>query len=327
MVWRGAYQKIHCIFNIIKYNGSRQNNKHMSRKILLILIISAIILIAIIIIGLYLWQKPNMGEQAEEQDQTGTEDYTKDWKTFTGPVGDSTFKYPEVLSTRYIFSIDWPPQVQILEGPFICTEAGEATDRAGKTEERTINSRIYCVTEVTEGAAGSIYTQYAYAFQTGNKAAILNFSLRLVQCGNYSKSERQDCENERETFNIDGIIDQIAQTFTLTSENNTQSNGIIKGTVFLGPTCPIQSIPPDPACADKPYQTRLAVTKSDQVQAIKEFDSDVNGKFVVEILPGEYIIYSAAAANILSYCASSGTIKVGSGETVETTIFCDTGIR
>ncbi|MDP2705325.1 MAG: hypothetical protein Q8O71_02970 [bacterium] len=103
--------------------------------------------------------------------------------------------------------------------------------------------------------------------------------------------------------------------------------GNILGNVLLGPTCPVMMDPPDPRCADRPYQTQLVLTTVDQLRVIKEFSSDKDGKFNIEVPPGEYIIRSAAAANILPYCASNNTIKVNANTSVEVTVGCDTGIR
>ena len=101
----------------------------------------------------------------------------------------------------------------------------------------------------------------------------------------------------------------------------------ISGEVLLGPTCPVMQDPPDPQCAEKAYKTRLAVTTPNGTQVIKEFDSDSNGKFRVEVSPGEYAIRSAAAANILPYCATNETVRVATGAYASTTVYCDTGIR
>lgn len=105
------------------------------------------------------------------------------------------------------------------------------------------------------------------------------------------------------------------------------SAGTIRGLVLLGPICPVVEDPPDPNCADQPYATRLVLTSADQASIVKEFASDTLGKFVVTAAPGEYAIRSAAAANVLPYCASEGTISVSVGATVDVTVRCDTGIR
>lgn len=121
-----------------------------------------------------------------------------------------SFRYPEALKANFIQVHDWPPAVQILETPYSCTSAGSEMERAGRTEERLIGSKIFCVTEVLGAAAGSMYTQYAYAFSVGGKTAILTFSIRSPQCANYDEPNQSLCSAERDAFNIDGIVDQIA---------------------------------------------------------------------------------------------------------------------
>ena len=140
------------------------------------------------------------------------------WKTATS--NGITFQYPETLLTTYINTQDWPPQIQVLNEPFNCTEVGSETARAGKTEKRLVDDREYCRTSIVEGAAGSIYTQYAYAFplystgstQADRKTAIFTFTTRATQCGNYDEVERKACEGERETFDLDSVVDRMARS-------------------------------------------------------------------------------------------------------------------
>ena len=101
----------------------------------------------------------------------------------------------------------------------------------------------------------------------------------------------------------------------------------IRGNVLLGPICPVERAPPNPQCADRPYQTRLAVTTVDQARVIKEFGSDAKGIFSIELPPGEYAIRSVANANILPRCGSTGPITVKTSAYTEATVYCDTGIR
>jgi len=142
------------------------------------------------------------------------------WKTMTDSKTGMMFQYPETLLTTYIHTQDWPPQVQVLNEPFTCTEAGSETARAGKTEKRLVDDREYCRTSIVEGAAGSIYTQYAYAFplysigstQADRKTVIFTFTIRATQCGNYDEAERKACEGEREAFDLDSVVDRIARS-------------------------------------------------------------------------------------------------------------------
>lgn len=237
-----------------------------------------------------------------------------------------TFQYPETLLTTYIHTQDWPPQVQVLNKPFTCTEAGSETARAGKTEKRLVDNRGYCRTSIVEGAAGSIYTQYAYAFPKDGKTAIFTFSLRAVQCANYDDPQKTVCENERSAFDLDSTVDRMARTLQFEQTVPKTISSGVRGTVLLGPTCPVVQNPPDPRCADKPYQTRLVITTSDQSKVIKEFSSDADGKFYVQIPPGKYAIRTAAAANILPYCAHDA-FNVEADTFTDITVSCDTGIR
>ena len=101
----------------------------------------------------------------------------------------------------------------------------------------------------------------------------------------------------------------------------------IRGVVFLGPTCPVVMDPPDPECADRKYETTLALTTPDGARVVQEFNSDAQGRFSIGAAPGEYGIRSAVAANVLPYCSTNETVRVFSGTYTETTVYCDTGIR
>lgn len=125
------------------------------------------------------------------------------------------FYYPPTLDTEYIQLTDWPPALQILEESFACTPAGEEIERAGKTELITIGGRKYCRTTTLEGAAGSTYGLYAYAFPQGEATAILTFGLRFPECANYDKPQNLECQNERDTFDIDSVLDNIATSLKI----------------------------------------------------------------------------------------------------------------
>jgi len=114
----------------------------------------------------------------------------------------------------YVSLLDWPPQLQVVEkegDDFVCTKAGAVVDRAGLTEPRTINGNEFCVTEIAEGAAGSVYRQFAYAFSVPslNKVFIYTFSARLVQCLNYDEPEATTCQESQASFDPDEIAAQF----------------------------------------------------------------------------------------------------------------------
>jgi hypothetical protein len=137
---------------------------------------------------------------------------TAGWLTHTDASSGLAFHYPSDLGARYIHPVDWPTKLQVVDGPWQCTAAGCETARAVKTERQVLGGRSYCVTRESEGAAGSIYTMYAYAFEHGGRVALLTFSLRAVQCGNYDEPRKSECETERAAFDVSPTIDAIART-------------------------------------------------------------------------------------------------------------------
>jgi hypothetical protein len=128
------------------------------------------------------------------------------------------FTYPADFGTTYIQPQDWPPDLMFLDEAFSCTEGGGIGERAGRTELRTINTKPFCVTTVVGAAAGSTYTQYAYAFSLGEKTAILTFTTRAPQCANYAGGEAAACTAEKNAFKLDELVDQMARTVTPSPE-------------------------------------------------------------------------------------------------------------
>ncbi len=154
------------------------------------------------------------GPSCEFASCPGTTDIST-WKTFSDTARGITFQYPEKLMTTYIYTNDWPPKILLEAGPFTCTEAGLETNRAGQTKKETVNGRTYCVTTESEGAAGSIYSQYAYAFPHNDQVAILTFTLQLVQCLNYEDPQKTACLAERNSFSITPTVDRVAQSLQI----------------------------------------------------------------------------------------------------------------
>lgn len=140
------------------------------------------------------------------------EEITTNWKTFSDEKTGLSFKYPENLNTKYISVVDWPPVLNIYPETYSCLEAGSEIERAGKTEEVTENGENYCITTESEGAAGSVYKQYAVKRSNAGEVEIFTFSLRFVQCYNYDEKEQKECEEENNSFAILPTIHNIFQT-------------------------------------------------------------------------------------------------------------------
>ena len=113
------------------------------------------------------------------------------------------------LPTTYIKPVEWPPKLELKNAPFVCNE-GDFKEN-GTTERRMINGRTYCVTRVVEAAAGTVYTDYVYETQRDDSVIQLSFTLRAPQCANYDEVQRTECEAEKTNFDLDSLIDRIAQ--------------------------------------------------------------------------------------------------------------------
>ncbi|MFA6536805.1 MAG: hypothetical protein WCT18_00205 [Patescibacteria group bacterium] len=137
------------------------------------------------------------------------------WKTFT----DTTrfyvsYQYPEDFNTTYIHpAINfWPPAVSVEEKKMNCFVEGSEVSADGKTSKIKINNREFCVTEKSEGAAGSVFTDYVYSFQKENKMITLYFTIQKVQCVNYDEPQKSDCEKEQKAFDLNLLVEKISET-------------------------------------------------------------------------------------------------------------------
>ena len=103
-------------------------------------------------------------------------------------------------------------------------------------------------------------------------------------------------------------------------------NSGVRGAVLLGPICPVMQNPPDPQCADKPYQTAIIVFRaSNTTNAFASTQSGEDGRFEISLPPGDYVL-RPAGKNPFPYC-SEQTVTVEPDAYTETNISCDTGIR
>jgi hypothetical protein len=245
-----------------------------------------------------------------------------------GDTPGVNFWAPENFVGKYISAPEWPPHVSGSSSIFSCVPSGSEITAIGQTTKATIAGKIYCINKKSEGAAGSTYTTFNYATVIKDKLVTAELALQFPQCENYDEPAKTDCKNEQKSFDPDKMFDTIISSTTFTSKpTDTTSASGIEGTVLLGPTCPVERIPPDPNCAPKPYHTNLLVTSNDGSHIIARFNSDDNGKYKVDVPPGDYQILSADSNKLYPRCASDTFIKVLDGKYTSASVSCDTGIR
>jgi hypothetical protein len=92
----------------------------------------------------------------------------------------------------------------------------------------------------------------------------------------------------------------------------------------MGPTCPVQRIPPDPNCADKPY-INVKVAVINQVGKQYQGQTDTAGNFKIIAPAGTYTV-KVISVNILPRCEQK-QVEVAANKFASVDISCDTGIR
>jgi hypothetical protein len=100
--------------------------------------------------------------------------------------------------------------------------------------------------------------------------------------------------------------------------------GTLQGHVTSGPTCPVESIPPDPRCADRP----VADAPVEAVSSAGTFHTrtDREGSYTLAVPAGVTFTVTVGAGRTPPSCPPL-TVTVPANETVTRDISCDSGIR
>jgi len=102
----------------------------------------------------------------------------------------------------------------------------------------------------------------------------------------------------------------------------------VRGTVLFSPVCPVESIPPDPACAPRPGPADIELVRPDGSVAAAAGAGD-DGSFAIAVAPGRYAVGATVRGpGIGGGCqADPPEVTVDPGAPATVTISCDTGIR
>lgn len=105
--------------------------------------------------------------------------------------------------------------------------------------------------------------------------------------------------------------------------------GIVHGTVLFSPVCPVERIPPDPACAPRPGPAAVRLLRADGAVAA-EADAGTDGVFSLSVPAGHYTVTAvpAASGGVGRGCgADPSIVTVTDGSSTTVSVSCDTGIR
>ncbi|MFL5710964.1 MAG: carboxypeptidase-like regulatory domain-containing protein [Chloroflexota bacterium] len=108
--------------------------------------------------------------------------------------------------------------------------------------------------------------------------------------------------------------------------DGTSSDTGIRVTAVAGPVCPVEKVPPDPACAPKPVSnaTILIGDAAGHEQAMVV--TDAGGQAFAGLAPGVYTVTAQGAAGFMNG-PEPQQITVDDGNVTEVTLTYDTGIR
>ena len=104
------------------------------------------------------------------------------------------------------------------------------------------------------------------------------------------------------------------------------SGAAVRGTVTAGPTCPVVTDPPDPACADRPVGGAVLVVYGANGAEVDRVTSDADGGFALELVPGSYRLVPQPVEGLMG-TAEAVEFTVEYGAVQELSVVYDTGIR
>jgi hypothetical protein len=93
-----------------------------------------------------------------------------------------------------------------------------------------------------------------------------------------------------------------------------------------GPTCPVEKMPPDPACAPKPVPNVTVLIADDQGQPRGMVVLDGTGQQSVGLEPGTYTLTAQGASGFMNG-PEPQRVVVDAGQVTEVALTYDTGIR
>jgi hypothetical protein len=96
-------------------------------------------------------------------------------------------------------------------------------------------------------------------------------------------------------------------------------------TAVAGPVCPVETVPPDPACAPKPVaNATIDIIHADGAQDRHVLDAA--GQRFVELKPGEYRVVAQPVAGLMN-APEVQRVSIEDGRVTEVAFVFDTGIR
>jgi hypothetical protein len=106
--------------------------------------------------------------------------------------------------------------------------------------------------------------------------------------------------------------------------------GLLEGVILIGPLCPVETVPPDPACqptAETYKAYPLGVYSSDGTKKIASILPNLDGSYITELYPGTYKVVLEKEQQGPGSSNLPAEITISSNDVTVLNINIDTGIR
>ena len=106
--------------------------------------------------------------------------------------------------------------------------------------------------------------------------------------------------------------------------------GFLEGTISIGPICPVETIPPDPAClptAETYKAYPVSVFTSDVKTKIAQLKPSLDGSYSSQLPPGDYLVVLEKSQNNIGGSNLPAMVSITAQDKTLLNINIDTGIR
>jgi hypothetical protein len=110
----------------------------------------------------------------------------------------------------------------------------------------------------------------------------------------------------------------------------TPEPGYLEGIITIGPICPVEKVPPDPGClptAETYNAYPVSVFSSDGRRKILQLNPSLDGSFITELAPGNYLVVLEKAQNYIGGSNLPVEVSISTQDKTLLNINIDTGIR
>ena len=101
----------------------------------------------------------------------------------------------------------------------------------------------------------------------------------------------------------------------------------LRGHATAGPVCPVETLPPDPACEPRPVAAAEIVIRDESGEAVARVRTADDGSFAVSLPPGTYELVPQSVDGVMGTAPSVVVVLAEGSDPAPVEIGYDTGIR